>query len=81
VHDMDRELNKTIEKLLKNCPEGCMCRQRGIENLCSAQDVGMEGFVECLEKDPLDCFHPTVFGRAHYCSCPARVYIAKQFKI
>ena len=78
---MDRELKKEMEKLLENCPEGCKCRQRGIENLCSAQDVGMEGFVECLEKTPLDCFHRIVFGRANYCSCPPRVSIAKGFKV
>jgi hypothetical protein len=78
---MDKELKREIEKLLKNCPKGCKCRQRGIEDLCRVRDVGLETFVLCLEKNSIHCVHRIVFGRANYCSCPPRVYIAKQCKI
>ncbi|UCF81990.1 MAG: hypothetical protein JSV50_12320 [Desulfobacteraceae bacterium] len=78
---MDKELKKEIEKLLKNCPKGCKCRQRGIENRCSVKDVGLEGFVACLEDNSLDCVHWIIFGHACYCSCPVRVFIAKGFNV
>lgn len=81
LYEMDKELKKEIEKLLKNCPKGCKCRQRGIENLCSVKDVGLEGFVWCLEKNSLDCVHRIVFGHGNYCSCPARVSTAKESKL
>jgi hypothetical protein len=81
VYEMEVKLKKEIERLLKNCPEGCKCRQRGIEDLCYVRDVGLETFVRCLEENSLDCFHRIVFGRANYCSCPPRVSIAKQLKL
>ncbi len=81
VYEMDRKLKKEIERLLTNCPEGCKCRQQGVEDLCYVRDVGLETFARCLEENSLDCFHRIIFGRANYCSCPPRVSIAKQFEI
>lgn len=70
---------KEVEKVIKSCPPGCKCRRQGIENLCKAEDVGLEGMVECLDEHPFECMFSIPFGGLYYCSCRPRVYIAKTF--
>ena len=35
---MNYKLNNTIGRLLENCPEGCMCRQRGVASLYDVEE-------------------------------------------
>jgi hypothetical protein len=50
----------------------------GVGFTCKAKDVGMESYLACLEEHPLECkFSVGFFGDRYYCSCSARIYVAK----
>ena len=63
------------------CPKGFICYKSGYENLCKAEDIGIESFLVCLEQDPVDCKFSISFGDGFFCQCPLRVYIAKKMKV
>lgn len=70
-----------IKQLAQYCPRDCAFYNGGIENLCKVKDVGLKGFVECLEENPSACDCSLPYAYSWYCSCPARVYIAKVLKM
>jgi hypothetical protein len=72
THDKHR-----LAKLIKQCPQGCKCREAEVEGLCMARDIGLKTFVECLEERPFECESSISYGRVSYCCCRARVYIAR----
>jgi hypothetical protein len=76
--DHEKELKDIIGQLA--CPKDFQCYEQGFENLCKAEDVGLETFLECLEKRPHECPFSIPYARVFYCSCPLRVYIAKELK-
>jgi hypothetical protein len=77
---LENKINETIEK--SECTKGFKCSTEGFENLCKAEDVGMESYLHCLEEHPLECtFSVGFFGDRYYCECPLRVYIAKKLKM
>jgi len=77
--DHEKELREIIGDL--ECPKGFSCCTDGLENLCKAEDVGMESYLACLEERPFECkFSVSFFGDRYYCECPLRVYIAKKLK-
>jgi hypothetical protein len=61
-----------------NCPKEFVCYESGLKILCSARDVGIDSFLECLERNPTECKFAFPFGLTHLCKCPLRVYIAKE---
>ena len=72
------DLARIIDGL--NCPKDFVCYNSGLETLCKAEDIGLETFLLCLEKNPSDCRFSVVFGDMHFCQCPLRVYIARKLK-
>jgi len=46
----------------------------GVGFTCKAKDVGMESYLACLEERK---FSVGFFGDRYYCSCSARIYVAK----
>jgi hypothetical protein len=74
--------HKEIEDIIGHlkCSKDFKCYKSGFENLCKAEDTGMESFLICLESKPLDCTFAVSFGYKYYCSCPLRVYISKKIK-
>ena len=53
----------------------------GVGFTCKAKDVGMVSYLRCLEEHPLECkFSVGFFGDRYYCSCSARIYVAKTSK-
>jgi hypothetical protein len=76
--DHEKELKEIMAGLA--CPKDFKCYRHGFENLCKAQDVGLETFLECLEEHPYDCPLSVSFGGLYYCRCPLRVYISKKLK-
>ena len=72
-----------IEAILggMTCPKGFRCYESGFENLCKAEDIGMESFLVCQEKDLGQCTLILPVGRSHLCRCPLRVYVAKNLKL
>lgn len=62
------------------CHKGFKCYKSGFEALCKAEDVGLESHLICREEDPPACHFSWDIGSAFYCTCPARVYIAKTLR-
>jgi hypothetical protein len=75
-----RNHKKQIEKILNGlqCPKDFACYTSGQERLCKAEDIGLESFLVCLERDPMECIFSIAYGSTHFCQCPLRVYIAKK---
>ena len=71
---------KKIEAIIgkMQCPKDFKCAESGFNNLCKAEDQGIENYLECLEASPLTCKFALSFGNGHYCQCPLRVYLAKK---
>jgi hypothetical protein len=62
------------------CPVNFRCYKSKYKDLCKAQDIGMESFLVCLDKNPQKCKFSFSFGFKYFCKCPLRVFIAKEFK-
>ena len=79
---MTGEERKKIEELIDqlSCTKDFRCAQSGFERLCSARDLGLESFLECLEEEAWGCRFALSFGEGYFCRCPLRVYIAKNLK-
>ena len=77
---MKEEFRKEIEELMGGirCPKDFSCCQSGLERLCKARDVGMESYLECLEKNPRQCVFSLGYADSYYCKCPLRRYIARK---
>jgi len=79
---MEQDHMRQIEKIIggMKCPRDFKCYKSGLENLCKAKDIGIESFLECLEKNTQECKFSLSFGYSYYCQCPLRRYIAKRLK-
>jgi hypothetical protein len=60
--------------------EDCKWFKPGIGFSCKASDIGLDYYVECLEKQSHMCPFSLSYAYSYYCSCRARVFIAKQLK-
>ncbi len=76
--DHKREIEKIIGKM--GCPKDFRCYKAGFENLCKAEDIGIESFLKCLEKNPQECRFSLSLGAIYLCQCPLRAYIVKKLK-
>ncbi len=79
---MEQDHKRQIEEIIGilQCPKDFKCYKSGFDNLCKAKDVGIESFLECLEKNPEECKFSFPFGHSYLCNCPLRIYIAKKVK-
>ncbi len=77
---MNDEVRTKIEELMADmeCPKAFKCAKNGFENLCKANDMGLESLLECLADDPQSCNFAVAFGDDHYCQCSVRVFLAKK---
>lgn len=73
---------KSIEEIVgkMKCEKNFNCYKSGFEILCKGKDIGLETFLECLEKNPDKCKFSLSYGKVYLCKCPLRVYIAKELK-
>jgi hypothetical protein len=79
---MGEDYKKEIEEIIGQlkCPKDFSCYKSGFEVLCKVEDIGMELFLECLEKNPSECKFSLFLGRSCFCRCPLRIYINKKVK-
>jgi hypothetical protein len=79
---MERAVQEHIKEMMTGvqCKKEFSCYTSGLRNLSPARDVGLETFVACLAKDPMECKFSLQFGGVFFCQCPLRVYIAKKFR-
>jgi len=79
---------KIDEKVLKSavrCEEDCACTKNDWESCgkISESDSGMILLIEEAENEDKmhACKYHLPFGGEHYCICPARLYIYKNFGV
>jgi hypothetical protein len=79
MKDGDR---KKIEEIMAGmqCPKNFRCSEGGFEHLCKATDIGLDNYLNCLEKNPANCPFALSFALRPFCQCPLRVYLAKKLK-
>jgi hypothetical protein len=79
---MEKIVEIQIEEMRSGCtcPKDFVCYKSNFRNLCKAKDIGLESFVICLVRDPLECKFAILFGDVSFCTCPVRIYIAKNLK-
>ena len=76
------EEHKTqIEEIIKGteCSKDFNCYKSGLEDLAKIQIFRDGELVECFEECSQLCKFSFGFGFGHYCQCPLRKYIAKNF--
>ena len=80
--EVTEEQRQEIEKIAGtiDCPKDFGCYKSGSKKLCKARDFGMERYLYCLEDEPQDCNFSLSFGRGYFCTCPVRIYIAKNLE-
>jgi len=74
---------KNIEDIIgkMTCPKDFKCYNSGFKTLCKAKNIGLESYLDCLEKNPYAWGFSISFGNGHLCRCPLRHYILKELKI
>jgi hypothetical protein len=79
---MEKNIKSKIEEIIAGmkCPKDFICYTSGFKKLCSAKDIGIESYLECLEKKPKSCKFSVSFGLMHLCQCPLRGYLYKKLK-
>ncbi len=63
-----------------SCQDNVVCCKSGFKAACKVKDIGVEGFVECLEEKPQLCPFSISFGYSNWCKCPVGVHRAKELK-
>jgi hypothetical protein len=79
---LEKTIENHVEEMMSGftCPKGFKCYQSSFKNLCKARDIGLASFVACLMSDPLECKFSLLFGGVFFCTCPIRIYLAKNLK-
>lgn len=77
---MEQDHIKRIEEIIRGmkCEKDFRCCKPGFGNLCKARDKGLEGYLDCIDKDSDRCEFRLPFGNGFFCRCPLRVYIGKK---
>jgi hypothetical protein len=73
-----QEINKIASGI--DCSKDFGCYRSESKKLCKARDFGAEQYLYCLEDGPQDCNFSLSFGRGYLCTCPVRIYIAKNLE-
>jgi hypothetical protein len=74
---MDENQRKQIKEIIDGlrCSKDFVCYTSGQKMLCKAEDIGLDSYLVCLEKNPKECkFFAVVFG-ANILSMSAAIYI------
>lgn len=77
--------NQEIERIIatSKCPIDFACYRSKFENICKAEDAGLDGFAYCLEEaeDAQRCHFSLSFGYRYLCKCRLRIYVAKYLNV
>jgi hypothetical protein len=79
---MEQEHQEQIEKTIAGmkCSKDFECHKSEFGNLCEANDIGVSGYIDCLEGNLCTCRFRIHFAGGYLCHCPLRVFIAKNLK-
>ena len=80
---MDEAHRRQIESIIggMTCPKDFVCCEDDSKNLCKAKDVGMRGYLDCLDEEATGCVFSLTFGSGRLCKCPLRAYLGKNLGI
>jgi len=69
---VEQNIKRQIEEIIGGieCPKDFICYKSGLNNLCRAKDIGIESFLECLERNPQKCKVSFPFGLFYLCHVP-----------
>jgi len=76
--DHEREIRQLISEF--DCPKNFICYKSGFSNLCKAEDIGLEPYLECFDESSKECAFLLSYANVRFCDCPLRLYIAKKLK-
>ena len=79
IEEKGQKIHEDIANIMRGmeCAKGFPCYKSGFNNLCHAKDLGLESFIECLEKRTKECKFSLPFGMTRLCQCPLRIYVEK----
>jgi hypothetical protein len=79
---MERDHEKQIRQIIAafDCPKDFICYKSGFTNLCKAEDIGLEPYLECFDESSEECMFLLSYANVRYCDCPLRYFIAKKLK-
>jgi hypothetical protein len=82
IMELTETHRQKIEKIASRieCSKDFECYKSDLKNLCKTRDIGLEQYVECLAEEPHICDFSLSFGRGYFCTCPVRIYIAKNLE-
>jgi hypothetical protein len=80
--ELTQEHRQKIEKIASGikCIKDFGCYKSESKKLCKACDFGVKQYLYCLEDEPQNCDFSLSFGRGYFCTCPVRIYIAKNLE-
>ena len=58
--------------------EDCKYYKFGVGFTCETKDVGLDSYVECLPRASILCPFSLSYAHNYYCTCRARVFMAKE---
>lgn len=78
---MDEGTKERIEEIISSikCPKNFECYKSKLEKLCKVRNIDSENLFECLDENQQKCGFSLPFGNGHFCKCPLRILIAKEF--
>jgi len=79
---MQKKLKKQIYDLIKEtpCKKNFICVESNFEQLGKIENIGLENYLQCLEKKPWRCGFSVSTGKNNFCTCPIRMLIYKNMK-
>lgn len=80
---MNEEQKKRIEEIMAGmeCEKDFECYKSGFERICKAEDIGLLEHAKCLEEIQTICKFKIPYRDEVFCSCPLRVYVARELNI
>ncbi len=80
---IDAESRRKIAKIMASmsCPKDFVCATPGFEDICSAEDYALTGYVKCMDSLRDDCPFRVPFGFIIFCRCPLRVFLKKNLDL
>jgi hypothetical protein len=76
---------KEIDEIMADieCPKDFICSRTKFEQVCGAEDIGLEVYIECSGESLKTkwCSFSLSFGNGFMCKCPLRIYLARTLKI
>ena len=77
---MEQQVDSKLKKIMNGmkCPKDFICTKARFTNLCKANDVGQEKYLECLEEQARQCSFSLTYGATFLCICPLRIHVAKE---